>query len=460
MASSILATPACPEEIRGGLDRVLNSETFRRTPSLRHLLEYLVTRTIEGYADQIKESIIAIDVFSRPQDFDGRVDNIVRVQAHRLRKLLETYYGEEGRDNKIRFSVPKGSYIPQIEARETPPAIKSGIRPADSDPALAAAIHTGTIDTPVPVTRPSRPLVPRKTVVFLAGMAAGALLLGLLLLGVLRNAAPESVHVEKIAPAVNDIWKVVFEPGVKVIASFTNPAFLSVRGFRMLLRYEGPLSAPPGAEINLPPDDPYIEWKYVPKGAKLHYNENWTGTGEVLAVSRLSLLGAQFRSTMTVLPSRSLSLNDMHGANVIFVGSPWVNGALARIGSTDTPFSETNDGRIVVRQPVPGEQPYYSNQVNEATKALTRAYSLFSVLPGMDSGRSVVFSAGLGTAATWAGIDFTTSPTGAAQLERALKAVNGGKLPRYYQAIIRSDIVKGAEVNPTLVTVRVIPPPQ
>lgn len=455
MASSSLATPACPEEIRVGLDLVLNSETFRRTPSLRHLLEYLVTTTMEGHAGQIKESIIAIDVFSRRQDFDGRVNNIVRVQAHRLRKLLEIYYGEEGRDNKIRFSVPKGSYIPQIEARETGPAMESGIPPLDSDEAVAAASRTTSIDIPVPVTGTPRRLPLRKTVIFLAGMAAGALLFG-----VLRNAAPASVRTEKIAPAVDDIWRVVFEPGVKVIASFTNPAFLSVRGFRMLLRYEGPLSAPPGAEINLPPGDPYIEWKYVPKGAKLHYNENWTGTGEVLAVNRLTLLGARFRTTMTVLPSRSLSLNDMHGANVIFVGSPWVNGALARIGSTDTPFYETNDGRIVVRQPAPGEQPYYSNQVNDDTKALTRAYGLFSVLPGMDSGRSVLSSAGLGTAATWAGIDFTTTPAGAEQLERALKAVNGGRLPRYYQAIIRSDIVKAAEFNPTLVTVRVIPPQQ
>src|ERR1035438_7134094 len=124
MASLFPTAQASADEIQPELERVLNSGTFRKTPSLRHFLRYIVTNTIEGHADRIKESNIAIDVFSRREEFDGRIDNIVRVQAHRLRKLLETYYSEEGKDDKYRLSVPKGSYIPQIEMRElqSPPA--------------------------------------------------------------------------------------------------------------------------------------------------------------------------------------------------------------------------------------------------------------------------------------------------------------------------------------------------
>src|ERR1035438_2139540 len=117
MASLFPTAQASADEIQPELERVLNSGTFRKTPSLRHFLRYIVTNTIEGHADRIKESNIAIDVFSRHEEFDGRIDNIVRVQAHRLRKLLDTYYSEEGRDDRYRFFVPKGNYIDRKSTR-------------------------------------------------------------------------------------------------------------------------------------------------------------------------------------------------------------------------------------------------------------------------------------------------------------------------------------------------------
>jgi hypothetical protein len=265
---------------------------------------------------------------------------------------------------------------------------------------------------------------------------------------------------ERIPAAVNDIWRGIFDPGTKVIAAYTNPNFLRIGHGQpyLLMRYNGPLSAPAGAEIEPGPNDPYFDRQVLPKGQKLYFTEGWTGTGEVLAVNRLALLSSEFRNPLSVMPSRSLSLRDMHGANVVFLGSPGLNGALAQLGTATTPFYETMDGRIIVRQPHAGESSSYANIVNETTKEIEASYGLFSVLPGMDSGRTVVTSAGLGTSATWAGIDFATSAAGAAQLESALKASNGGKLPRYYQAIVRADIIKGSASNPSLVTVRVVPP--
>ena len=78
------------------------------------------------------------------------------------------------------------------------------------------------------------------------------------------------------------------------------------------------------------------------------------------------------------------------------------------------------------------------------------------MLPGMDPGHYLVNSAGLSTTATWAGIDFATSPAGAARLAAALKTAGGGEFPRYYQAVIRADIIKGVAVNSTLETVRIV----
>src|SRR5450432_3913836 len=124
-ASPRLFDPAQADNVRPSLERVLNSDAFRKAPNLRHLLEYLVTKSNEGLTDQLKESVLAIEVFGRRTDFDGRIDNIVRVQAHRLRKLLETYYAEEGKDDKLRVTVPRGGYVPQflvVEEQESLPA--------------------------------------------------------------------------------------------------------------------------------------------------------------------------------------------------------------------------------------------------------------------------------------------------------------------------------------------------
>ena len=106
------------EDLTQYLERLLQAERFRKSPSLRQLLEYLVRKCAEGSADDIKESTIAMDVFGRPTSFDSRLDNSVRVQAHRLRKTLEKYYEAEGAADEFRITIPKGSYIPAIQRHQ------------------------------------------------------------------------------------------------------------------------------------------------------------------------------------------------------------------------------------------------------------------------------------------------------------------------------------------------------
>ena len=85
-------------------------------------------------------------------------------------------------------------------------------------------------------------------------------------------------------------------------------------------------------------------------------------------------------------------------------------------------------------------------------------YALFSVLPGVDDSRKIVSSAGLGSWATWGAIEFLTRLNGAQQLTRALKAANQGTLPRFYQTVIRIDIIDGSVANQALVATRVVQP--
>ncbi|MDX8515419.1 tetratricopeptide repeat protein [Mesorhizobium captivum] len=108
------ATPAAPA-VRETLERLLASETFGRSERARRLLRYLVEREQAGEGDRLKGLSIAMDVFGKDGDFDSATDAVVRVQAGRLRELLEHYFANEGIAEPVRIAIPRGGYVPSYE---------------------------------------------------------------------------------------------------------------------------------------------------------------------------------------------------------------------------------------------------------------------------------------------------------------------------------------------------------
>jgi hypothetical protein len=100
------------QENRRELERVLASPSFRRASALCKFLSYICESYFKGLAHEIKEYNIAVAALGRRSEFDPQVDPIVRVNAHSLRKRLESYYQGEGRFNPIRITLPVGSYVP------------------------------------------------------------------------------------------------------------------------------------------------------------------------------------------------------------------------------------------------------------------------------------------------------------------------------------------------------------
>ncbi|MEO4040862.1 hypothetical protein AAFN47_04545 [Hoeflea sp. CAU 1731] len=103
-----------PEDVRLELQRVLESSDFRATPRRREMLRYLVEEALAGRARTLKGYTIGVAVFGRGDDFDPQADPVVRLEARRLRRDLDSYYVSAGRDNPLRISIPKGHYIPEI----------------------------------------------------------------------------------------------------------------------------------------------------------------------------------------------------------------------------------------------------------------------------------------------------------------------------------------------------------
>ncbi|QRM55882.1 hypothetical protein [Sinorhizobium sp. BG8] len=112
----VIERPAA-DTIRRCVEEILTSDTFARSERLRSFLAYVVDRELSGQASHLKGYAIGMDVFDRSPGFDASNDPLVRVQAGKLRKLLDIYYESEGSTAPVRIRIPVGSYVPEYECR-------------------------------------------------------------------------------------------------------------------------------------------------------------------------------------------------------------------------------------------------------------------------------------------------------------------------------------------------------
>lgn len=112
------------------LDRVLGSQTFRRSSRHKHFLTHVVRATLDGQHEQLKEMIIGLEVFGRPlHEYDPRRDPIVRVEAGRIREKLTRFYEGEGASEPLQIAIPVGSYAPRLIRRTISPVPRAEITP-------------------------------------------------------------------------------------------------------------------------------------------------------------------------------------------------------------------------------------------------------------------------------------------------------------------------------------------
>ena len=100
--------------MRVQLQRILGSATFADAERGSRFVRFVVQAVLEGRSDEVKESVIGVEVLGRSPSFDPKTDPIVRVEAGRLRARLSTYYQNEGKTDPILISLPKGGYLPQF----------------------------------------------------------------------------------------------------------------------------------------------------------------------------------------------------------------------------------------------------------------------------------------------------------------------------------------------------------
>jgi hypothetical protein len=117
-----------PELVTEQLNRIVTGPPLAASPSLCRFLRFVVEETLGGRQGSLKEYSLGVVVFERGDEFDPRLDPIVRVQARNLRVRLAQYYAGPGKEDPVVIDLPKRTYVPifrkRIEAIPDAPSVQ------------------------------------------------------------------------------------------------------------------------------------------------------------------------------------------------------------------------------------------------------------------------------------------------------------------------------------------------
>src|SRR5579863_9274304 len=118
---------ATPAEVALGREelvrRVASSSTFERSPRLRAFFLHVCRCALDNKPEAATEQQVGICVYDRPPGYNPNEDNIVRSQARLLRMKLEHHFSNEGKEETLVITIPKGRYLPVFETRSDEPVI-------------------------------------------------------------------------------------------------------------------------------------------------------------------------------------------------------------------------------------------------------------------------------------------------------------------------------------------------
>jgi hypothetical protein len=364
--------------------RIVASRSFARSALLSRFLLYVCEREITGKIVEVSEHQIGVHVFGRRADYNAGEDNIVRNYARQLRQRLDQYFLEEGSDETLRLSIPRGHYVPVYSACLFRPS-PSLVVPEREPESGAVSLET--------VVAPALPIPPARRWHSLAFV-----LVSLTLLTVLAVAWTHRVSAYA-ADSSHPLWAGIF--------SQNRPTLIvpSDDGIVMIQNLTG----------HLVPLSEYINHDYLSLPGRQNIDtqnmkdldaQRYTNVTDLNAVLRFSKLSEANGGQLVVRFSRDVRMQDLKDANVILLGSsfsnPWAELFEKSLNFQFSYQPHPNASLIVNRHPLAGERPIYEN---DATGPSHLTYAVIGLTPNLNGTGWVLLVEGLTMAGTQAAVD-------------------------------------------------------
>lgn len=432
------------EAVQSQVDRILHSEELRGSEVLRRLLRFLAEKSATGEADELKEYIVAIDGLGKPATYDPRHNSAVRIQVGRLRQKLADYYRGEGQCDPIVIDVPKGRFKLKIEYRNCPP-----LNPPLPDFVAEQPVATTTRIADQPQKKNVRKWLRNPRFVIPAGLALA--LAAVLAAGGYHWLKPASAKANSVVypPGWDADMEALWHPFIStrrpVIVAIEDPLFVELNGStgiyyrdRTLNNWNDIVASPNVAAL-----------RKVLKNPVIQPSRYYTAFGEVDASFLIAkLLGPRVQN-LSVVKTSDLSLRQIGDNNVLFVG---VQNLFFNEQSQATPIAvQLLQVREGIRNLNPGrnEPTLFADQYSTAPTEEGIAYALATHLPGPLGDNDVESFTSTRAAGYVAAVKAFTDPVVVRTIVGELKQSCGGRMPRYYQVLLK---VKFQEQVPTEIT--------
>ncbi len=403
------------EEVRAQIGRLAGSKTFETSEVHRRLLHYLAEKTLSGEADRLKEYTVGVEAFSKPPSYDPRFDSIVRLQSGRLRQKLMAYYQTEASGDEVLVSLPKGGFKLSFEPM-----------PAHV-PGHAEALRAK-----------------RRMYALIGALSLLALWAVVATAAWIRSHNQLAPVASQWTPELEELWAPFLQSNRSLLVCLGTPLFVRFPNYGFFR------------------DPKANDWPEIGKSEriqtflrdlKIPEKDIWpsygfTGAGEASAGFMFARLLSTRKPELQLTRSSILSWQQITDQDVIFIGPPKFNQQLQAAALTQDIVIEPEGIRNL--KPRPGEPEFLKDNILAGRPSEGQTHALISLTRGISGVGELLVIAGNGSPDTQAAAEYLTRPNKARDLVGHLRGPSG-KLPRYYEAVIKVDFKQGIPVESSYV---------
>jgi hypothetical protein len=469
--------PLTSDEQTAAINRILASSCFAHAPGLHKFLQFVGNKAIQGLSHEIKEHSIAANVLERPVEYDSRTDTTIRVQARRLREKLKEYYVSEGAADEVIVDLPKGQYAPRFSRGPVQsPRGTSGAETSSGGPQVSTAEGPDRSDIGQTGQRHGKKVLLRFAMVasglllFFSGALSGPWLR--------KSILTQGQNVEAVTrPGValqpdsplRTLWAGFFQNSRSVAVIYPDVKFLATETSDLFRLKSDEAGVAAGAPVRGNSFELAENPRLLSHAGPVFFSDGYTGTGELMAVHRLSELFSSAGLALRMQGSASVTTNDLKSENLVFVGSTLRHSLLEALPlGQNFVFAKPEKPpflwrtRIVNLHPLPGESASYELERDEKTQMIRADYALISFLPGIVPDHVIAILGGLTTLGAQGAAEFVSSQSRAAELLRRFGTAPGAKRAGqsrcFFQAIVKVETRRGEITSLAYVTGRLIRP--
>lgn len=441
MSNDTLQSEVCAPSIGDAraelVERIVASPLFVSSPRLCNLLTYICELALTGRANEISEIKIGVALFGRAPDYDPSADGIVRSHASRLRQRLEKYFSEDGRDEALRVSIPKGGYVPVFEPRT------SAVQPSDDVPAHPSVEQTSlAIAAEAPAFRAGSGYL-RLTMWILSL----ALVLACGTIGYLVVHAHRSTEVHSASIAAHPLWGrfVGQDQSTMVVCSDAGLTVLQILS-RHSMKLEHYLDT--DYRNNFPGSSGVTE-----AALRSMVSGRYTSMVNLQIASRISHLPGTHAGQIQIRYARDLRANDLKDSSVILLGSkqtdPWVELFEPGMNFVMQIDSNRDTASILDRSPRGSELSHYDSKGTDPQQTVFAVVALRHSLGGT---KPVLILEGTSMAGTEAAADFVLDDISLLPFLNKIRRPDGS-IP-YFEVLLQSNSLDGNASQSKIVAYR------